>query len=100
MNVSGDVVFVAIVCVVAFVSWILNWISDEPSPPDRDHDGDKRRREAALQAKREAAIDRMKKLGIKSLLDGRKAWATIRPMHAEEEAPKAHKIVVPMRRAR
>lgn len=34
--------------------------------------------------KRDAAVQKMRRHGIKTLLEGRKAWQTIKPMHDEE----------------
>jgi hypothetical protein len=47
----------------------------------------------ATLAKLARARDRMKRLGIKSLLDGRRAWTKINPMHDEPPAK-----VIEMRR--
>ncbi len=48
----------------------------------------------ALRLRQEAARQRMAKLGIKTLHEGHKGWATVNPM----KAPEAPATVIPMRR--
>ncbi len=48
----------------------------------------------AVRMKLARARDRMKKLGIKTLLEGHKGWATVNPMKTPEPAA----TVIPMRK--
>jgi hypothetical protein len=67
---------------------------DREREPDLDSCSDAERKER-LEKRQQAAAARMKREGIKSLLDGRPAWQRIVVM---SEAPKPAKVI-PMRKA-
>jgi hypothetical protein len=68
---------------------------DREREPDLDTCPETERKER-LEARQKAAIARMKREGIKSLLDGRPAWQRINPMGDKPEPAR----VIKMRRAR
>jgi hypothetical protein len=84
---SQGIVALAIVVAVV-VSIVLICAGDEPAPPDGDRvpkkpwkpNDERRRRLELLQAE---AIEKMKALNIKSLLEGRPAWRKVNPMGKE-----------------
>lgn len=60
----------------------------DPTPPDAESLTSADERCQALRIKQERARQWMRKHGIKSLLDGRKGWATLNPMAAAEPPAK------------
>lgn len=85
MNIDSHLVFCIIGGIVVFVIVLRDAIGrgDEPTPPDLDRLTDEKRL-AVLRERQEAARDRMKALGIKSLFDGRPTWQRINPMGRDE----------------
>lgn len=82
---------------LAFVIFLVIVFRDalnRPSPGDADQFTRNDERCQVVRVKQHVAVQRMKRLGHKSLLDGRPAWRTVNPMGVRAEPSK----VVPLRR--
>lgn len=76
--------------IVAFLVLLYDAIvrPDDRTPPDCDSLTSNDAKCEAVRLKQAAARARMKKLGIRSLLDGRPAWQRINPMHSPQPESK------------
>ena len=77
----GLLLMFALVAIIIVVDYIRD--GNKPSPGDASCTSEDERCKA-LRIRQERARQRMKQLGHKSLLEGRKAWATIKPMSDPE----------------
>lgn len=82
-----DLIFYVLAGLVVIGIVLCDAVKRDPTPPDCDHLTSNDERCKALKQRQDAARARMKALGIRSLLDGRKAWANVNPMGHTEPAP-------------
>ncbi len=86
LAIGGLILFVAIV--LAYFTGSISKYGSGELEAMREKTWDPEERKANLLRKQQATRNRMKSLGIKTLHEGHKGWAVVKPMAVKEEAPK------------